>query len=193
MSDKRTTKDRILDAALNIFSSKGYHETRVDEIVEEAHVSKGSVYFHFPNKEKLFIALVDQFADLIERRAIEAISGESEGIGRVRAAIQAVLETFGKYRRPSKLLLVQAVGLGKVFEEKRLEVTDHFANLIQKYLDEAVEVGDIAPVDTMIVAHAWMGAIYNVIIQWVYTGEPSQERILETLVPLLLGSVGYVE
>lgn len=186
-----STKERILEAALTIFSNKGYHETRLDEIVQAAHVSKGSIYFHFPNKEKLFFALVDQFADLIERRAIEAISEESESMKRVTAAIREVLGTFGKYRLPTKLLLVQAVGLGKVFEEKRLEITDRFAGLIQRYLDEAVSAGDIAEVDTKIVAHAWMGAIYNLVIQWVYTGEPAQEQLLETLVPLLLGSVGY--
>ncbi len=189
----QSTRERILDAALNIFSQKGFHDTKLDEIVEEAHTSKGSIYFHFPNKERLFTALVDQFADLIQRRVTEAIEQEDEGIVRVQVALHEVLETFSKYRRPAKLLLVQAVGLGSVFENKRLEVTDRFADLIRLYLDEAVAVGDIIPIDTQIVSHAWMGAIYNVVIQWVYTGEPSQERILDALVPLLLASVGYAD
>lgn len=189
--DTRSTRERILDAALNIFSSKGYYDTRLDEIVEESRTSKGSIYFHFPNKEKLFIALVDQFADLLERRVTEAIEQQQEGIARVRAALVAVLETFGKYRRPAKILLVQAVGLGSVFEKKRMEVTDRFAGLIQTYLEEAIQVGDIPPTDVEVVAHAWMGAIYNVVIQWVYTGEPEPGRILDALLPLLLKSVGY--
>jgi AcrR family transcriptional regulator len=187
-----TTRERIMDAALNIFSRKGYHDTRMDEIVEEASTSKGAIYFHFPNKEKLFLALVDQFADLLERRVQEAI-GARTGMDRVQAALVAVLETFGKYRRPAKILLVQAVGLGNVFEKKRLEVTDRFAALIEGYLQQAIAAGDIPPVDAHIVSHAWMGAIYNVVIQWVYTGEPSQERILGALLPLLLRSVGYQE
>jgi TetR/AcrR family fatty acid metabolism transcriptional regulator len=190
MIDPRTTRERIMDAALNVFSRKGYHETRMDEIVEEAAASKGSIYFHFPNKEKLFLALVDQFADLLERRVTEAIA-QQRGMQRVQTALTTVLETFSKYRRPAKLLLVQAVGLGSAFEKKRLETTDRFAVLIQTYLDEAVAAGEIAPVDTTVVAHAWMGAIYNVVIQWVYTGEPTQERILAALVPLLLKSVGH--
>lgn len=190
--DPRNTRERIMDAALSVFSRKGYHETRMDEIVEEAAASKGSIYFHFPNKEKLFLALVDQFADLLERRVTEAIA-QQQGIQRVQTALTTVLETFSKYRRPAKLLLVQAVGLGSAFEKKRLETTDRFAMLIKTYLDEAVAAGEITPVDTTVVAHAWMGAIYNVVIQWVYTGEPSQERILAALVPLLLKSVGYEE
>ena len=192
-NDTPSTRERILDAALNIFSAKGFHDTKLDEIVAEGGISKGSIYFHFPNKEKLFIALVDQFADLIERRAKEAITQENQGIRRVQVALEAVLETFAKYRRPAKLLLVQAVGLGTVFERKRMEVNDRFALLIKTYLDEAVVDGSIAPVDTAIVAHAWMGAIYSVVIQWVYTGEPSKEEIMAALLPLLLKSVGYQE
>ena len=190
-ADPRSTRERILDSAMNIFSAKGFHDTKLDEIVAEANISKGSIYFHFPNKERLFIALVDQFADVIERRAREAIDEAAPGIDRVQAALQAVMETFGKYRRPAKLLLVQAVGLGTVFERKRMEVTDRFALLIKTYLDEAVADGSIAPVNTHIVAHAWMGAIYSIVIQWVYTGEPSQDEIMEALLPLLLKSVGY--
>ncbi len=190
-SSRPPTRERILDAALKLFSAKGFHDTKLDEIVAEGGISKGSIYFHFPNKEKLFIALVDQFADLIERRAKEAIDQQTPGIQRVQAALEAVLETFGRYRRPAKLLLVQAVGLGSVFERKRLEVNDRFARLIQIYLDEAIADGSIAPVNTHIIAHAWMGAIYNVVIQWVYTGEPSKEEIMDALLPLLLKSVDY--
>lgn len=194
MTDEtKSTKQRILDAALNIFSSKGYYGTPVDEIVEEAHTSKGSMYFHFPNKEQLFLALVDQFANVLERNVTEAIADSSKGMGRVKIAIENVLDTFGKYRRPAKILLVQAVGLGSVFDKKRMEVTDRFAELIQTYLDEAIEVGEIEAVDTEVISHAWMGAIYNVVIKWVYTGEPSPQRIMDELVPMLLKSVGYDE
>src|SRR5512141_748516 len=105
--DPDATRGRILDAALDVFSSKGYHDSRLDEIAEQSGTSKGSIYFHFPNKERLFLALVDQFADLLERRVNEAIEQEDEGIQRVRVALETVLATFGKYRRPAKLLLVQ--------------------------------------------------------------------------------------
>ena len=193
MTKSEDTRERILDAALNIFSNKGYHDTRMDEIVEASETSKGSIYFHFPNKERLFLALVDQFADLLERRVVEAVEQEEQGIMQVRAALQACLETFGRYRRPAKILLVQAVGLGTVFEKKRIEVNDRFANLIRKYLDESIAIGDITPVDTEVVSYAWMGAIYGIVIRWVYTGEPDSERILSALLPLLLKSVGYEE
>ena len=189
--DPQGTRERILDSALNIFSQKGYHDTRLDEIVDESHTSKGAIYFHFPNKERLFLALVDQFADLLERRVVEAIQQEEIGIGRVRIALETCLETFGRYRRPAKILLVQASGLGTTFENKRNEINDRFAKLIEDYLNESIEVGDIPPVDTEIVSIAWMGAIYNIIIRWVNTGEPEPNHIMATLLPVLLKSVGY--
>lgn len=189
--DPNATRERILDAALMTFSRQGYHGTRLDDIVDASETSKGAIYFHFANKERLFLALVDQFADLLERRVLEAIEKQASGMERVRVALETVLETFGRYRRPAKILLVQAVGLGSVFENKRAAVTDRFARLIQGYLREAIEVGDIEPTDTEVAAYAWMGAIYGLVIRWVTTGEPESGRIMEGLVPLLLRSVGY--
>ncbi len=189
--DPDGTRDRILDAALDVFASKGYHSTKMDEIVEQSGTSKGAIYFHFPNKERLFLALVDQFADLLERRVKAAIADKQQGMARVRIAIETCLDTFGRYRRPAKLLLVQATGLGSVFERKRIEVNERFADMIKQYLDEAVTVGEITAGDTDVIAHAWMGAIYGIVIRWVYTGEPEPARIMATLPPLLLRSVGH--
>jgi len=189
--DPEQTRGRILDAALDIFARKGYHDASVDEIVESSGSSKGSVYFHFPNKQRLFLALVDKFADVLERHVHESVEQEAAGIQRVRLALEAVMNTFAKYRAPAKVLLVQAVGLGSAFEEKRMEVQQRFALLIKHYLDQAVEVGDIAPVDTEMVAYAWMGAINELVIRWVYTGQPQPDRIMSTLLPFLLRSVGF--
>lgn len=185
------TRERILDAALNIFASKGYHDTRMDDIVSEAGSSKGSVYFHFPGKEALFLALVDEFASRLEARLAEAIAAEEGGMRRVEAALDAGLAVFGEYRRLAKLFLVQAVGLGQTFETKRLEILDKFAHLIQKHLDEAIADGDILPIDSQITAYAWVGAINELIMRWVQNGEPTPERIAPALRTLLLNSIQF--
>lgn len=191
--DPEMTRGRILDAALEVFAEKGYHEASVDEIVEESQTSKGSVYFHFPNKQSLFLSLVDKFSNLLERRIKDAIAQEAEGIAQVDAALTACLETFGQYRPLAKVMLVQAMGLGTAFEQKLMEVHNRFATLIKVYLDQAVALGEIAPVDTNIVSRAWMGAINEVVMHWVITGESSPKRIMETLRPMLLRSVGVQE
>lgn len=185
------TRERILDAALHVFSRKGYHDARLDEIVDKSDTSKGSIYFHFPNKERLFLALVEKFADLLERRVRQAIGQHTSPMAKVEAALETCLETFGRYRRPAKVMLVQAAGLGNIFEEKRLEINERFAVLIRAYLDEAIVAGEIEAVDTDVVAYAWMGSIYHLTICWVYSGEPAPDRIVGTLVPMLLRSVNY--
>ncbi|MBT3337183.1 MAG: isochorismate synthase [Anaerolineae bacterium] len=185
------TKERILDAALSIFSQKGYHDTRMDDIVDESGSSKGAVYFHFPGKEQLFLALVDEFASRLESRLSEAIAAEEGGMRRVEAALEAGLAVFGEYRRLAKLFLVQAVGLGQTFETKRLQILDKFAHLIQKHLDEAIADGDILPLDSQITAYAWVGAINELIMRWVQNGEPTPERIAPALRTTLLNSIQF--
>lgn len=189
----KDTRTRILEAAVKVFSSKGYHETRVDEIVKASNTSKGAVYFYFPGKQQIFLAIVDQFTDLLQKRLTEAILREGDGVRRVNAALQTCLETFGQYRGLAKILLIQAVGLGAAFEEKRMEVHNRFAKVIQSYLDQAVAEGDIPPLDTEVAAYAWMGAINDVVIRWVYTGQPEPERVLPTLRTMLLRSIGVSE
>jgi len=184
-------RDRILDVALDVFSRKGYRDTHLDEIAAKADTSEGTIFFHFASKEQIFLALIDQFADLLERRVTEAIRDQEQGVARVRTAVEVCLETFARYRWPAKILLIQAVGLGTVFEAKRSEIHERFAALIEIYLKEAVALGQIEPVDTEVTAHAWMGAIYNLVIRWLQTGEPEQERIVRTLPPMLLRCIGY--
>jgi AcrR family transcriptional regulator len=187
------TRNKILNAAVKVFSNKGYHEARVDEIVEESDTSKGAVYFHFPSKQRIFLAIVEEFTGLLEAKLLEAIEQEPDGVRRVNAALQIGLDTFGKYRSIAKIFLVQASGLGQTFEEKRLEILARFADVIKSYLDQAASEGDIPALDTEVAAYAWIGAINEVVIRWVHTGQPDPERVLPTLRRMLLSSIGVPE
>lgn len=184
------TRQRILDAAVNVFAAKGYHAARVDEIVDESATSKGAVYFHFPSKQDIFLAVIEKFVVLLEGNLSAALAKEPNGIGRVDVALKVCLETFEKYASLAKIFLVQASGLGVVFEEKLLEIHQRFAQLIQIHLDEAVAEGEIEPLDTEVAGQVWMGAIYHVVIRWVRTGQPEPSRALPTLRQMLLQSVG---
>ena len=52
-------KNKILDAALQIFVRKGYSETRMDDIVHASGMSKGAIYHHYSSKRDLFLELID--------------------------------------------------------------------------------------------------------------------------------------
>src|SRR5437764_4220610 len=51
---------QLLDAALEVFVSQGYHAAAMDEIADRAGVSKPVLYQHFPGKLELYLALLDE-------------------------------------------------------------------------------------------------------------------------------------
>jgi len=189
--DKEATRQRILEAAEEVFADKGYHGAVVDDIVEIAQTSKGGFYFHFPNKQGIFLALVDSLTPRLASAVERAIADKPNAVAKVDAALHIVLETFARHRRLSKILLVEAVGLGHGFDEKLMSVRGQFIALIRHYLDEAIREEAIPPIDTDIVACAWFGAINEIVVRWLVAGKPEQ---LETALPglrlLLLRSVG---
>jgi AcrR family transcriptional regulator len=187
------TRSRILEAAVTVFASKGYHDTKVDDIVAESQTSKGSFYFYFPSKQDIFLALVDMFADLLENQLRNRIASVTSGMARVDLALRVCLEIFGQYRGLAKIALVQATGLGLAFEEKRRAVNDRFIQIIKENLDHTIADGSIQPLDTEIIACGWMGALNEIVLRWVYTGQPDPVRSLPVLRRMLLQSIGVPE
>src|SRR5437667_2784300 len=187
---KMATRDKILRAALQVFAEKGYHRAVVDDIVRASGTSKGAVYHHFPNKEALFLALVDEFAARLAEAVAAAIEGSHGALGKVEAALRAGLETFARNRDLARLLLLEAVSLGPAYETKRTEIHERFAALIGGYLDQAVQEGAIPKLDTRVATLAWLGAVNEVVIQWLSRGEPDLlTEAAPALTPMLLRSI----
>ncbi|HVG76226.1 MAG TPA: TetR/AcrR family transcriptional regulator [Thermoleophilaceae bacterium] len=65
----------ILDAALAVFSERGYHEASIDEIAGEAGVSKALIYEHFSSKQELYGELIARNARDLTQRVAGALSG----------------------------------------------------------------------------------------------------------------------
>ncbi|HEX8983166.1 MAG TPA: TetR/AcrR family transcriptional regulator [Ktedonobacterales bacterium] len=188
--DKEATRQRLLDAAETVFAEKGYHGAAVDDIIQASDSSKGGFYFHFLNKEAIFLALIDALTPKLEAAVDSAISAEPDPVAQLDAALRIALETFTRHRRLSKILLVEAVGLGHGFDEKLMQVRGRFSAMIQRRLDLAVQAGRIPPMDTETVAWAWFGAINEIVVRWLITGQPEQlETIFPTLRAVLLRSV----
>jgi AcrR family transcriptional regulator len=68
--EERSERSRrqVLDAALELFSHRGYRATTVRDIAGEAKVSTGNVYHHFPDKETIFRTLLDEFWSVTETK-----------------------------------------------------------------------------------------------------------------------------
>ena len=58
--DKDATRQRLLDAAEQVFAEKGYHGAVVEDIIRASDSSKGGFYFDFPNKQAIFLSLIDE-------------------------------------------------------------------------------------------------------------------------------------
>ena len=184
------TKDRILDAAVDVFARKGYHGAGVEDIVAASGTSKGAFYHYFASKQAIFLTLMDNLAEVVEQGVEAAISAEQGAMAKVEAALRVVVETAAEQRDLAKILLVEAVGLGPEFEEKRLEIHRRFAHVIQRHLDRAVAEGDIPPQDTALVARAWFEALNEIISQWLLSGSEDLTARLPDLRTLLLRSLG---
>ncbi|MBI4233862.1 MAG: TetR/AcrR family transcriptional regulator [Chloroflexi bacterium] len=191
MKGKEATRERILDAATGVIAEKGYHEASMDEIVHASGTSKGALYFHFPSKQALFFALVERLAVLQEHSVQNAVAGEQGAVAKVDAALQSTLNNVVRHRTLGRVLLAGRGGLGPALDRHLMKVHERFARLIQGYLDEAIAEGSLAPVDTELAAFAWLGAINEVVVRWLHTGQPKNlEHALPALRTLLLQSIG---
>lgn len=182
---------RILDAALDVFNRHGYRDAGVDDIAAASDTSKGGVYFHFPSKQAIFLALLDRAAAQLLERAEEAIAREQEPVAKADAALRVVLHTFASHRQLARLFLVEAPGAGREFQARLAQLHGDVARLIQRHLDDAAAAGAVDPVDTSVAARAWFGAINEVVVSWLLTRQPQRlEDAYPALRALLLRSVG---
>src|SRR3954470_22313940 len=80
---------QLLDSALRVFVTNGYHAAAMDEIAEQAGVSKPVLYQHFPGKLDLYIALLESHVDELVGRVEEALNSTTDNKLRVQAAVGA--------------------------------------------------------------------------------------------------------
>lgn len=193
-TDQRTrpaTRERIVEAAAEVFAEKGYRQSAVDDIVRRSGTSKGSFYHFFPSKEGIFLALLDGLGSLLLDRVAARVERASGALGRVDAALVAALSLLEEHRTLARILVVEAPALGHGLDERLFAQHTRLARYIAARLDEAVRDGSIPPLDTELAAYGWLGAIHEVVLRWLHTGRP--ERLTEAVPEirrLLLASVG---
>lgn len=183
-------RQRILDAAFHVFSRRGYRDANVDEIAALSRTSKGGVYFHFPNKEAIFLALLDRTAERLRAKIGSALAASDDPVLKADAALLTVFRTFAKHRALARLFMVEALGAGREFHRRMASIRGEFVSIIRQHLDDAVQQGIIAPLDTEVAAQAWFGALNEVITSWALSGQPRRlEDAYASLRPILWNSL----
>src|ERR1700710_2372163 len=95
----RKTMRRLSDAGMRVFAERGYHQSRVDDIVRAARTSHGTFYLYFANKEDLLRALAVECAQELDAVAGElgAVTPDAAGEQELRRFLAAFFTTYKRY------------------------------------------------------------------------------------------------
>ncbi len=104
------TRHAILDAARQVFTSSGFSDANIADVVAEAGASVGSLYHHFGGKADLYLALFEEYQSRQEERAADAVSaakdrGVSDRIALFVAGSRAYLDGCWAERELTRLFL----------------------------------------------------------------------------------------
>lgn len=132
----RRSRGQILAAALKLFSRRGYHGTSIRDIAQAARASTGNVYHHFPDKETIFNALIEQY--------LEAISSPEHPFNRaliagvfpddLEAMALAARQSIEQYRDYAVLVYVDVVEFdGAHLKRMYGEMADRFQAFLTQY------------------------------------------------------------
>ena len=92
MRQAEATRALLLDVARQSFTGRGYAETSIDDIIQQAGVARGALYHHFPGKEALFRAVYETVEGEVLTRVLEAAASETSPWDSVRAGLSAFLD-----------------------------------------------------------------------------------------------------
>lgn len=81
----------IMDAALNLFVKKGYLKTTTQDIIEQANISRGLLYYHFKDKEDLLYCLIERYSEPMLQCLSNITYKETNAIEKLRLFIDATL------------------------------------------------------------------------------------------------------
>jgi AcrR family transcriptional regulator len=102
------TRERIVDAALQLFREKGFDETTMRDIAREAHVATGAAYYYFRSKEELVMAFYARTAQEARTLMPAVLSRSTDLRKRLHGAIDLKLSQFAEHRR----LLIALLRIG---------------------------------------------------------------------------------
>lgn len=119
--DAAVTRQSVLDAALKVFSRKGYTQATLEAVAREAGVTRGAIYWHFNNKFEMFGALLTDLYENAKVRTHRILNSDEKAIDKVRLLIT---ELFVMSLNQEEFKIVEEVNIFK--HEKRKELKEFF-------------------------------------------------------------------
>jgi AcrR family transcriptional regulator len=177
----------ILEAALELYSSKGFHDTTMEEVAHAAGVAKGTIYLYFASKEHVLLALKRDFmqglTDVVATTVAEAIEQLEDGKqADYRDIIDDILDSVVDYhrRRRDAVEVVVRQSPSPDLVQEALELERDYLGLITSAFKTGAEYGIVATEDPEMTAHLITAAIRDNIATHLCYGEPADlERLVE--------------
>ncbi|MBW2180246.1 MAG: TetR/AcrR family transcriptional regulator [Deltaproteobacteria bacterium] len=172
MNPKITKRDIIINAAIRTFSRKGYYNSRISDIAEDAKISHGLVYHYFSSKEQILITIFrDSFEEVLEEMSrIDKKKGTA--LDKLKAVITYTFKVVEHNRDLYKVRIMDVPCIQKFYEpENQLLYNRYFARLAD-FIKEGQQKGLIikkgAP---LLISHIFHGSVDAVIRQFAYNKE----------------------
>ena len=188
--DTRSKRQAIIESARKIFATKGYEDTTIAEIAEEAGIAVGTVYLYFGNKRDIYTSVSLNWATLLAA-ALEDPTIASLPLDQVpRAMIEA---TFRICRQDSEMMSLFQVDIQSKEEVQRHKASDELiTGVIDNFFRQAIARGQLAPFDTEMYTKIIFGMVHSVLFECfcVEGGENEElfrERTIELVERLFFG------
>jgi len=184
------TRARIVESAIKLFSNRGYNAASVDDICEEAGISKGAFYHHFESKQALFLALLDGWLQAIDN-AVEASKDKTaaEAFMQMTEAFPYIFETAGEGLPMLLEFWLQASRDKKVWEASIAPYRryhKYFTSLIKKGVDEGSFVEVTPELASRMIVSTAMGLLLQSLLdpkgaKWEKVARDSTTLLLNSL------------
>lgn len=148
------TRQRLMDAAEEIFGTKGYYHTSVGDITNKAGVAQGTFYLYFPSKLEIFRALVEHLSHILRKETEIATREARDRLEAERLGIDAFYNFVDRHRNLYRIVRQAEVVDEEIFKWYYKRMAAGYA----RRLSQAMERGEIRRMDPELAAWCLMGA-----------------------------------
>ncbi len=159
------TRSKIMESAIQLFSDRGFNAASVEDICDQAGISKGAFYHHFDSKQALFLALLNDWLQTIDR-AIEAAKGKNvpETLLGMTEAFPYVFETAGNHLPMYMEFWLQA-SRDKKIRQATIAPYRRYHQYFTSLIQEGVEEGSFTEVKAEAAARLIVSVAMGLLLQ----------------------------
>jgi AcrR family transcriptional regulator len=182
---RERTRRQLLAAATRVLAAKGLHDTKISEIAAAADVGVGTFYLHFPDKETLFDAVVDDTVVRLKATVDAARAHAADARDEMLAANAAFFRFAQENREVFKIVFGHAAAYNDLIRRAQaLFIAD-----IEKTVRNGIARGLFAPLEPALVAQAVVGMATQMISWWTANESVPIETLIETTTTLALHGI----